>query len=238
MRPRLVKTKGETIRRLRLEDMRRLLRWRYGPTLPDDDCGREDLYDLLLPVSLGPEPQIKMANAINIHAPWMSAKERLEVVAAIERTPPQVRKINAKALGERQRVTNREREALRLWTIAPCDMTEEQLEEQRKAKHKARSRRYRAKLGGQTRQEYLAANSASRDKPWVKQGISKATYYRHKNMRQVRDADITETGRHRPVSRSKLGVRKLVVRGGEGSLHRGQPIVRTRREVRKAQSLA
>jgi hypothetical protein len=32
----------ETIRRLRLGDLRRFLRHRYGHTLPDDDAGRAD----------------------------------------------------------------------------------------------------------------------------------------------------------------------------------------------------
>jgi hypothetical protein len=64
----------ETIRRLRLGDIRKLLRRRCGPELPDDDAGREYLYELLLPVSLGPEP-VKIANVTEIWAPWMDANE-------------------------------------------------------------------------------------------------------------------------------------------------------------------
>jgi hypothetical protein len=58
--------KDETIRRLRLRDMRNYLRCRYGHTLPDDDAGREDLRELLYPISVGPNAAIKMPKAIEI----------------------------------------------------------------------------------------------------------------------------------------------------------------------------
>jgi len=32
----------EAIRRLRYGDLKKVLRWRYGPVLPDDDAGRAD----------------------------------------------------------------------------------------------------------------------------------------------------------------------------------------------------
>ena len=46
---------NENVRRRRLGDLRRLFRYRYGPVLPDDDAGRADLHELLLPISLGAE---------------------------------------------------------------------------------------------------------------------------------------------------------------------------------------
>lgn len=121
-----MRTKDEMLRRLRLGNIKTLLRWRCGPELIDDDAGREYLHELLLPVSLGPEPHLKMTNIMEVWAPWMDAKERFELVAAIEQTPAHVRKITAKALGERLRVTSQERAALRLWTIAAHDATDEQ----------------------------------------------------------------------------------------------------------------
>jgi hypothetical protein len=42
------------MRRLRLGKLRKLFRDRYGPTLADDDAGREDQHELLLPISIGP----------------------------------------------------------------------------------------------------------------------------------------------------------------------------------------
>jgi len=46
---------NEPLRKLRLGDLRKLLRDRNGPILPDDDAGRDYLHELLLPISLGPE---------------------------------------------------------------------------------------------------------------------------------------------------------------------------------------
>jgi hypothetical protein len=68
-------TDPEVLRRLRLGDLRRLLRHRYGPTLPDDDAGRDDLFELLLPVSLRPQsPSLVMRNVIETWAPWMTGE--------------------------------------------------------------------------------------------------------------------------------------------------------------------
>ena len=69
-------SKAETIRRLLIGDLRRIFRHRYGPTLPDDDAGRDDLELLLLPISLcakgsGGEDAIQ----IEIIAPWMPETE-------------------------------------------------------------------------------------------------------------------------------------------------------------------
>ena len=110
------------------------MRSRYGHTLPDDDAGREDLFELLLSISLGPEGERKMANAIEVSAPWMGADETGQLIDQINRIPAYQRKRTARELGERLRVTNRERELLKLKTIKPFDMTDKQLKEQRKAK--------------------------------------------------------------------------------------------------------
>ena len=58
----------EMIRRLRLGDLKRLLRSRYGHTLPDDDAGREDLRLLLWTISMGQGDWTKLKNAIEVWA--------------------------------------------------------------------------------------------------------------------------------------------------------------------------
>ena len=93
--------KDETIRRLRLRDMRNYLRCRSGHTLPDDDAGREDLRELLYPISVGPNPTIKMPKAIELWAPWMSPAEAGELTDAINLMPIWLRKPSARELGKR-----------------------------------------------------------------------------------------------------------------------------------------
>jgi hypothetical protein len=174
------RSKTETMRRLRVGNLRTLLRERCGHTLPDDDAGREYLHDLLLPISLGSEPDLKMANTVEVWAPWMDVRERFDLVALIERTPAHLRKIKATALGKRLRVTAEERERLRLWTITPFDMTDKQLKEQRKAKDRARKSRRRREAGSEPRTKY-EATSLSRTRPWAALGISRRTWERHRD---------------------------------------------------------
>jgi hypothetical protein len=170
----------EMMRRLRVGNIKTLLRWRWGHTLPDDDAGREDLHELLLPISLAPQADIKMPKAIEVWAPWMQSDEAQQLVDRINRTPIHQRKPTARQLGRRQHVTNEQREQLRLWTITPFDMTAEQLAEQRKAKARARMHHRRRKAGSKARRQWLAANSNSRLKPWKAEGISRAAWYRRR----------------------------------------------------------
>ena len=167
---------SEIMRRLRLGNLRTLFRDRYGPTLPDDDAGREDLRELLLPISLGPNAAIKMPKAIEVWAEWMSRDEAEQLIDDVNQTPIWRRKPNAKELGERLRVTNAQRERLRLWTIAACDMTPEEAQDWRKAKERARKRQRRNR---EPRAKY-EANSINRTKPWLALGISRATWFRRR----------------------------------------------------------
>ena len=128
-----------------------------------------------------------MKNVIEIWAPWMDADEALEFIDRVNRTPDYMRKPNARILGEKLRLLNQEREALGIRTILPIDMTERQLQEQRKAKKRVRDERRRRKAGRKTRETYLA-NSLSRLKPWEAEGISRRTWFRKRGtgVRQIK----------------------------------------------------
>jgi hypothetical protein len=165
--------KSEMVRRLRLANLRKLLRDRNGPILPDDDAGREYLIELLLPISVGPHAAIKMANTIEVWAPWMNKKQAGAIIDQISLMPLYQRKPTAKVLGERLRLTNPDRERLKLWTIAPCDMGRKGTDWWRKQKKRKRMRRLRQLRGAKAQ-----ATSISRTKPWILQGISRASWYR------------------------------------------------------------
>jgi hypothetical protein len=170
------KAKTEIMRRLRVGNLRTLLRARCGHTLPDDDAGREYLWELLLPVSLAAEAERKMANTVETWAKWMGGDETRQLIDQINRTPIYLRKPTARSIGERLRVSNREREHLKLWTIAPFDRTDKQLKELRKAKDRVRKQRQRQAAGSKPRDQSL-----SRLKPWQTKGISRATWFRKRN---------------------------------------------------------
>src|SRR5262245_22943477 len=101
----------ETLRRLRYGDLTRLFRHRYGPTLPDDDAGIEDLWLLLQNVSLAPfGAEKKMRHVCALLAPWLSEEGVQERIDFLTRLPAFERNPSAHELGERLRVTNSERE--------------------------------------------------------------------------------------------------------------------------------
>ena len=110
----------------------------------------------------------------------------------IMRLPLWYRRPSGKEIGERIQLTNEERERLKVWRIAPVDMTAADLAEQRKAKDRMRKRRKRAKTDAVPCQAYLA-NAKTKLQPWKASGVNRSTWYRH--MRQVRPRqDLTTSG--------------------------------------------
>lgn len=173
-----MKGKPERLRKLRLGDLQKFMRFRYRRhryKLPDDDAGREDLRELLLPISIGPDERNRMMKAIEVYAEWMSQDEAHQLIDEIDRTPIYLRKPTARELGDRLRVSNREREFLKLKTIKPFDMTDDELLEQRKAKQRARMQRLRRASGSKPHEASLA-----KLKPWKRQGISRRTWFRRR----------------------------------------------------------
>ena len=167
-------TKAEGIRRARLGDLRRLFRARWGPVLPDDAAGIGDLEEMLAPISLGREAIPRMKAACEVWAPWLPDSEAWDLIYMTADRPRRDRKVNARTLGQRLRLTNDERERYKLWTIKPVDMTDEQLAKQRRDKDRDRKRK-----GRKPRPQYL--NEVTKPKPWVALGISRRTYYYRKS---------------------------------------------------------
>lgn len=209
------RSKTEIMRCLRLGNLRTLLRARCGPTLPDDDAGREYLWELLLPISLGPDAKRRVHNTVETWAPWLDAKERFELVSQIERIPARDRKVKATTLGQRLRVTSEEREYLKLWTVTPFDLTDKQLKEQRKAKKRARDRRRRRAAGSKPRTEYEAA-SVSRAKPWLAFGISRATWFRKRRETSPRQVNLLNSRAHTCLTEKTAGPQEVAAQRREG----------------------
>ena len=110
-----------------------------------------------------------MLNAVEVWAPWADDKDR-ELINHINRMPIYLRKPKARPLGERLRVTNQERELLKLKTIKPFDMTDEELKELRRAKDRARKQQARRRAGRDPREVYLANNRLSRTEAMAGRG--------------------------------------------------------------------
>src|SRR5262249_2477566 len=179
--------KWECVRRLRHGDFLRLFRDRYHSRgylyFPDDEAGRDDLWLLVVNVSLAAaEPKKKMRHVIEMWAPWLSAEEREAYIEHVWGLDFYQRLMTGREIGQRLGLTNDERERLKLWQFKPIDMTDEELAEHRKRKNNERRRMKRKR----TRAEYLATCLIA-TKPWQAEGMSRRTWERRRVAAHVRN---------------------------------------------------
>ena len=206
-------SKRETIRRLLWGDLLKGLRVGYGNplTLPDDDSGKDDLYLMLRIAAVADQAaDKKMRAVIELYAPWAEDAERAWL-DELQNDDSRRVWLGGKELGERLRLTNAERESLKVWRIAPVNLdgeliSAEDLAEQRKAKKRNRQRERRKRAGAVSRQAYLA-NAKQKLKPWEAEGVSRATWYRRRETSPcptiVDKADTDLSQRLSPMEPSK-----------------------------------
>jgi hypothetical protein len=160
--------------------MRKLSHWRYGPALPDDDAGREELYLRFKVISLRDYAEERMGREARLYAPWITPEELESAIQETLREPAFMRMMTAEMLGQQLGLTNAERERLNIRTIAPIDRTPGQLEQQRRARDRRRKAlaRRKAKPEMTRRAIYLSIKNKSALKPWLDEGMSRAKWYR------------------------------------------------------------
>lgn len=151
-------------------------------------------------------------------APWLDPDE-------IDVTKLQPDK--AQALGNKLELTAERRTRLHIASIAPCDQTPEQRAAIRKEQKRQRDREYRRRkrieADSMRRDQWLAAHTTTRDEPWLKLGISRATYYRRKQ-----GGRAPASARRHSNSRTKAG-KTRDLRSGETGVSSGGKIVGGRR---------
>lgn len=205
----------DAVQRVRLGHVRKLLQHRYGPTLPDDDAGREDMR-ILLHVKAGcyrPERRMQaLISEIEILAPWLNG-EAGKVAAEIAAKP-----LNLKSdtIGRMLNLDWHTRDKLRLWQIGAVDLDTEARKERRKLRHRQWMKDIRRDQGAKPRAKY-EAESLMKTKPWQAEGISRRTWYRRQshdpvaqvreqtNVAQVREQSTFLNPGHTLVPRHKRG---------------------------------
>lgn len=156
---------------LRLKDLARLFRARYGVTLPDDDAGRDDMMVAVSHLASLAHPRQRIEKWLDLWAPWLSRAESTDIIA---KAILEQQYWNADQLAWRLRLTDADRTALAITTIGAIDCSKRERTLRRKARQKARMAKFRE----ERQQEQPSADKPP--KPWVEQGISRATYYRNK----------------------------------------------------------
>jgi hypothetical protein len=128
-----------------------------------------------------------MKMAIQIWAGWMADDEAEELIDRINLTPDNLRKRTARDMGERWGLTYEERQTWKIRTVRPCDITEEEFIRRQRGRKYFLELKRRLAAGRMTRAQYRdsLANSLSRTRPWVAEGIGRSTYYRR--LKQARE---------------------------------------------------
>jgi hypothetical protein len=162
---------------IRMRELERIFSSRYGPTLPDDDAGRDDLNIAAHHIAhLGGEVASHIVAWARLWAPWTATGELEALTADVVSAP---RKFTADTLGWRLRLSQHEREALEVTTIRAFDLNTDQRKAARKHRRRTNEQARRRARGAKPRPEYQA-NAISRSKPWQALGISRATWYRRR----------------------------------------------------------
>ena len=157
---------------LRGRELERLFRDRYGRHLPDDDAGRDDFLIAAHTIAgRGKNPDKRIRAFAAAWAPWMEAGELAAVIATVV---PHPRRYTALQAGNRLGLTDEERDRLRITTIRAAGVTDQEMADRRRAKDRDRKTAKRAE------QRVTKPEPVSKSKPWLADGISRATWYRRK----------------------------------------------------------
>jgi hypothetical protein len=179
---------------VRIGDLIKLFGARYGGgrlfVFPDDDAGREDL-SILLEHYVRAKPSA-VPRVLRARAPWLTGVEQEDLLQLVIRSP---RLWSAQALAIQLNLTEAERSRHDIRTIGAVDMTPEERNQQRKLQDRARKRKARRTKGAKSREQWLAAHSKSREKPWLALGMGRSAYYK-----RLKAARLTDRGQFRPHS--------------------------------------
>lgn len=164
----------------RIAELHRLFRHRYRAEFYEfpegDNSGWQDLVILLHHYCVIDPGRV--ATVTKTRAPWIIGTEQEAVLYAEVSKAADAKLHTAAELAEIMNLTEAERVKLGIRTIGAVDVTPKQRKEARKAADRARKAKQRRAARKQTRDEYLAANATSREKPWLSKGISRAQWYR------------------------------------------------------------
>ena len=110
--------------RTRIADLTKVLRWHCGIALPDDDAGREYLALMIDHLGHLPDGSHRASKFAEVWAPWCTTDDLRKLVEASKRTP---RWWKADELGRELNLSQLHRQELGVSTIAPYDISSNEL---------------------------------------------------------------------------------------------------------------
>jgi len=162
---------------VRITELERVFRDRYGVNPPDDDAGRDDLFVMANHLAHLDEPDRRIKTWAHQWAPWQGVDE---TTALIETVIAKHLKWTADKLGERIGLNDATRARLGITTIGGTDCKKAERMKRRKKKDAARHKALRTKSGATPH-----ALSMTQTEPWEAEGISRRTWYRRRDLGTV-----------------------------------------------------
>jgi hypothetical protein len=166
---------------LRVSELKRLFFARYGHELPDDDSGRDDALIMVNHLACQPNSEKRIPAWLGLNAPWMSKGEAGDLTAKVLRKTLRWR---ADKLALRLNLHEAERQRLHITTIGAVDVDKAERLARRRLRKQLRKQKRRRAAGAKPRADY-EANSLTRTKPWVAEGISRRTWYNRNRPRRA-----------------------------------------------------
>lgn len=161
---------------LRLNDLAKIFRARYGNVLPNDDAGRDDLMVAVHHLACLAHPRGHIAKWLDLWAPWLTLAEHKVIIGEALANP---QKWKADALAWRMRLTKEDRRMLGVTTIGAIDENKAARTKRRRQLDRQRKENARRAKGIRPRKVY-EGQSITTAKPWIAEGISRASWYRRK----------------------------------------------------------
>jgi hypothetical protein len=164
----------------RVAELKRLFKVRYPLGMPDDDAGHDDLWLMMNAISNYDE---RVAWA-GVNAAWLSSAEIDAMAREIGHRPLW---LTAREMGDRLGVTEAERTKHKMKTIRAAGMTDEMM---------------KARVQQNDRNRKKAERAAARDarpptisetKPWLAEGVSRATWHRRRKDRAERETKSVQS---------------------------------------------
>ena len=167
-----------------LRELERIIKHRHGPIIPEtDDAIIYAEVAAIMHLIIDREGiENSFPNWCHRWMPW--AEKQLIDKLLYEELQQHYVMPSADALGRMLKLSYAERSDLNIRAIRCYDVTREECDKlqatKRREKDRARKKLKRRSEGVKPRPEYVT-HSASRQQPWIKEGISRSTWYRRKH---------------------------------------------------------
>lgn len=165
-----------TLAAVRVAELTRLYDLRWHGTLPDDDVGETAMRIMVNHIGHLRDAPRRISRWLDHWAPWLSLASHERVISDASEKPLRYR---ADKIAWKLKVTAAEREQLKLRTIGAIDQTRHERQAIARQRKRERDRARRMAKGAKARKDY-EGNSIEKSKPWIAEGVSRATWFRRR----------------------------------------------------------